>query len=738
MRRLLAVFLLLPLCWLPAAAPSVEGETIRIGVLSHRGDQATLEAWSPSADYLTASVPGYRFEIVPLDFDEVDPAVERGEVDFVLVNPGIYVNLEVSDRVSRIATLKNRLDAIPYNIFGGVVFTRRDRTDLKTLADLKGSRFMAVDETSLGGFEMAWREMRAQGIEPYRDFAELSFGGIHDRVVFAVRDGLVDAGTVRTDILERMAQEGQIDLNEFRVIGMREDEAFPLLHSTRLYPEWPFSKVRHTSNELAQKVAVALFNMPADHPAALAGRNAGWTIPLDYQPVHELFRDLRLPPYQNLGKFTLSDALRKYWPWLLTGLLVLLFMVVMTAWVMRLNRELQKAKRKLEQQHELILESVADGICGVDMNGNTTFVNRAMEQILGWRAADIIGQNQHQLLHHTLADGRSHASSDCPVYGTFRNGEARFVEDDVFWKPDGSSIPVEYSSTPIIDPSGQVLGSVVVFRDISARKRAEEEARQHQRELGHVARLSAMGEMASCIAHELNQPLTAIATSSQACIRLLESGEVAREQCADVLERIASRAEHAGEVIRQLRRFVRKEDPQCAAVDLNALVHNVFTLFAPEARRAGVTVQFKLASALPAAFAQPIQIEQVIFNLARNAIEAMQVVPAAERLLSISTAMETDAGVDRLMLSVADSGPGIAAEIAEQLFDPFVTSKEEGMGLGLSISRGIIEAHRGGLSARNGADGGAVFLFTLPIDRRGSQRAEALPERPASEESSNV
>ena len=688
---------------------------VRIGVLSHRGDAATLQTWSPSADYLTDAIPDYHFEIVPLDFDEVDPAVERGEVDFVLVNPGIYVNLEVRDRVSRIATLTNRLDTTPYNVFGGVVFTRSDRDDLMSFEDLRGSRFMAVDETSLGGFEMAWRELRDQGIEPYRDFAELRFGGIHDRVVMAVLKGEVDAGTVRTNILERMAQEGSIDMDDFRVIGAHMEPDFPLIHSTRLYPEWPFSKVAHTSNELAQRVAVALLSMPPEHPAAVAGKHSGWTIPLDYQPVHDLFRDLQLPPYEHVGRFTLEDALRKYWPWLLVAMVMLVFMGVMTVWVMRLNRELAQAKRKLEQQHELILDSVADGICGVDLEGNTTFVNRAMERILGWRPQDLIGHNQHRMLHHTHVDGSHFEPRDCPVYATFRDSKPRFVEDDVFWKADGGSIPVEYSTTPITEPGGRVLGSVVVFRDISVRKRAAEEARQHQRELGHVARLSAMGEMASGIAHELNQPLTAIATSSQACIRMLESGEVQRERCADVLERIASRAEHAGEVIRQLRRFVRKEVPQHSEVNLNTLVRNVCTLFAPDARRAAVVVQLRLDQGLPAAFAQPIQIEQVIFNLARNAIEAMEELPEEQRVLTISTSNGAGDGDDaRLCLSVQDTGPGLSEDIAAQLFDPFVTTKPNGMGLGLSISRGIIEAHRGTLSVESSTTGGTLFRFTLP------------------------
>ncbi len=171
----------------------------------------------------------------------MNPAVERSEVDFVLVNPGIYVNLEVHYRVSRIATLNNRLGNTPYNIFGGVIFTRDDHKDVTRLADLKGKTLMAVDAISLGGFQMAWRELSDENIDPYQDLAELSFGGIHDQVVLAVRDGKVDAGTVRTNILERMALEGSIDFQEFRIINDRSDPAFPLSHSTRLYPEWPFS-----------------------------------------------------------------------------------------------------------------------------------------------------------------------------------------------------------------------------------------------------------------------------------------------------------------------------------------------------------------------------------------------------------------------------------------------------------------------------------------------------------------
>ncbi|MCP4128302.1 MAG: PhnD/SsuA/transferrin family substrate-binding protein [Gammaproteobacteria bacterium] len=689
-----------------------DDQLVRIGVLSHRGVAATLRAWTPTADYLTQSVAGRRFNIVPLDFDEIEPAVGFGEVDFILVNPGIYVNLEVRYRVSRIATLNNRVGGTPYNVFGGVIFTHRDNSEIFALEDLKDKSFMAVDETSLGGFHMAWRELSAHDIDPYRDFSSLQFGGIHDEVVMAVKERRVDVGTVRTNILERMESDGTISLSDFKIIKAASHPEFFLASSTSLYPEWPFSKVQHTQNELAQQVAVALLNMPPGHPAADAGRYANWTIPLDYQPVHDLFKELKLPPYQELGKFTLFEAVQRYWYWLVVSVFILLFMILMMLWVLRLNQKLARSKLHLERQYELILNSVADGICGVDMHGNTTFVNWSMEQITGWEAEEVIGRDQHAFLHHTHADGSPHLADECPVYRTFHENEPRFVHDDVFWKKDRSSFPVEYSSTPIRDDNGNALGSVVVFRDISSRKQAEEDARQHRRELAHVARLSTMGEMASGIAHELNQPLTAITANSHACVRMLESGAAQPGKIPDVLERIASQAERAGKIIWQLRQFVRKDQPERSLADLNGLVRGVVVLLEPEAKDAAVDIRLELGADISQINVQHIQIEQVILNLARNAIEAMSEQAAKPRVLTLRT---SNGGDNAVIVSVEDTGPGLDEDIVKDVFNPFITTKPKGMGLGLSISLGIVEAHQGNLYVDSAPGDGAVFRFVLPV-----------------------
>ena len=689
-----------------------EDQIIRIGALSHRGDEVTRQMWSSTAQYLTNTLDSYRFEIVPLDFAEIEPAVSNRDVDFLLVNSGIYVNMEVRHRVSRIVTMNNRLGNYPLNVFGGVIFTRSGRQDINSINDLRNKNFLAVDKTSLGGFQMAWGVMHKQKkMNPYKDLASLSFAGTHDKVVMAVKEGRVDAGTVRSGILEKMAAQGDIMLSDFKIIHPVIYDGFPYIHSTPLYPEWPFSKLKHTTNELAQKVAVALLNLNSSNVLEI-NQYADWTVPLDYQQVHELFKELKLSPYEQQGRFTLLDAVKKYWQGILAMVLFLVMLTIMSTWVSRLNAQLKKSKRSLEYQHDLVLNSVCDGIYGVDLNGNCTFMNRSMIKLTGWKQEDFLERNQHQLLHHSHEDGTPHKQEDCPVYLTFRDNQPRFITDDSFWKKDGSRFPVEYSSTPMRDHNGDTIGSVVVFRDISERKQAEEESIRHQKELTHMARLNTMGEMASGIAHELNQPLTAIATNAFAGIQILESGNVVTDKLIDVMETIGLQAEHSGEIIRQLRQFVRKEQPERSNININELIEEVLLFIKREALKAGIKIIRKMDNEICEVLAQPIQIEQVLLNLMKNSIDAMQNVSSENRRLTISTEM---AGDNALVVTIEDTGPGIDEKIKDGLFDPFVTSKDNGLGLGLSISQGIIESHQGNLYLHSSDSSGTVFRFALPV-----------------------
>lgn len=334
-------------------------QQVKIGVLAKRGSIDALQKWSETADYLTASVDGYQFEIVPLGFQEIHTAVKEEKIDFVLANSAFYVELEKLYEVSRIATLINRnLPGQQTTIFGGVIFSRADRTDIKELDDLRGHDFMAVDPSSFGGWIMAWREFKKNGIDPLADFSSMQYGMTHDAVVYAVLNGDVDAGTVRTDTLERMAAEGKINPALLHVLHPQQIENFPFALSTELYPEWPVAALKTTPINLSRFVASALMAMSADHPAAMTSHTAGWTIPLNYQPVHDCLLELRIGPYKDYGKFTFKDVLRRYWRQITFLTLAVMAVFSVAVYIFFLNRSLRQKKAEVDELNRTLESKV--------------------------------------------------------------------------------------------------------------------------------------------------------------------------------------------------------------------------------------------------------------------------------------------------------------------------------------------------------------------------------------------
>ncbi len=339
----------------PPLQAQADDRPIKIGVLATRGAEQCLKTWMPTADYLTERIPGQTFVVVPLAHDRIGSSVRDGEVDFILSNSSFYVELEQGYGINRIASLKELRLGRAYSKYGSVIFSRADRTDIRTLADLKGKSFMAVSENSLGGWQMAWREFQENGIDPYRDFVPLQFAETHDSVVYAVRDGLADAGTVRTNTLEELSAEGKIELGDFFVFPRLHDREAqtPYLCTTREYPDWPMAKVKETPDDLAEKVAVALLQMRPDSPAAQAAGCAGWTIPLNYQPVMDLMMALRVGPYRDMGKVTIADIVRNYGPWILVAFFFFCSHALFTILIMKLNRRIKASHYLLTGEIEL-------------------------------------------------------------------------------------------------------------------------------------------------------------------------------------------------------------------------------------------------------------------------------------------------------------------------------------------------------------------------------------------------
>lgn len=336
--------------FLPAGALAAD-QLVRVGVLAHRGKEEALKAWAPTARYLSQEIPGHRFVIVPLNNDDIGPAVAYRDVEFVLTNPGSYAELESQAGVTRIATLKSNTPQGGYSVLGAVIFSRADRADIQTLADLKGKHFMAVHENAFGGWWLAWYELKRANIDPYKDFKRLQFAGFpQDDIVLTVRDGKADAGTVRTDLLESMALAGKIKLEDFRILNPQLVEGFPYALSTPLYPDWAFAVLRHTPEKLAQRVTIALLKMAPGDPAAKAGGYAEWTVPHDYHSVQNLMQELRIGPYRNFGKLSYLDLLKQYWMWIGAALLIIIGLSAAYVYVFRLNRMLSHTMRHLEQE----------------------------------------------------------------------------------------------------------------------------------------------------------------------------------------------------------------------------------------------------------------------------------------------------------------------------------------------------------------------------------------------------
>ncbi|MGD8569742.1 MAG: sensor histidine kinase [Gammaproteobacteria bacterium] len=331
----------------------------KIGVLAFRGEDNAMGRWQATADYLNRQIEDARFVVVPMGLDQLRRAVEQQSVDFVLTNTGQYVEFEVFYGVSRIATVKNNIDGVPSTLFGAVVFTRAERDDIRTIEDIKGKHFMAVKRTAFGGFQMAWREMLRHGVDPFTDLASLEFSGFpQDNVVYAVKDGTVDVGTVRSETLEQMDREGKIDLNDFKVLEPKHHPAYKMLHSTPLYPVWPFARLKHTSRVLSERVASALLRMPGDSEAARAAHIMGWTIPVDYQPVHELMRELRVGPYAGLDRPSWKQLVGRYWLLLTVTAIALLLLTVLTLGLRTTNRKLRHAQAKLQNQQWELVDTV--------------------------------------------------------------------------------------------------------------------------------------------------------------------------------------------------------------------------------------------------------------------------------------------------------------------------------------------------------------------------------------------
>lgn len=354
----------------------------------------------------------------------------------------------------------------------------------------------------------------------------------------------------------------------------------------------------------------------------------------------------------------------------------------------------------------MLLATAVDGILVIDEGGDLLIYNDACEKLFGYTPQEVIGQNIRMLMPEPYRhehDGYLKAYRD--------TGEKKIIgigREVKALRKDGSDFPIYLSvGEGQLDERRVFVG---IVHDITARREATRRLQETQAELVHMSRFNEMGQMTSSLAHELNQPLAAIMNYLSAAGRTLaklDAPEAARAR--DLMQKASDQSARAGQIIRHLRDFVEKRDHNRREEDLNLLVEEAVEFALLGSDDLDVHVDIELEDGLPAVFADRIQIQQVILNLARNAVEAMQ--DCALRKLSVTT-LRLDDGFIRT--SIADTGPGLASEVAENLFQPFITTKEKGMGIGLSICWSIVDAHGGELWAEKNESGGTSFHFRLP------------------------
>ena len=365
--------------------------------------------------------------------------------------------------------------------------------------------------------------------------------------------------------------------------------------------------------------------------------------------------------------------------------------------------ERRRAEDRMRFQAQL-LDSVREAVVATDLDGRIIYWGKGAEQLYGYRAEEVLG-------------GPVTLVAD-PAELDEQRGRMQSVLESGFWsgqydlrRKDGTHLWADTAISLVVDENGFPRGYVGISRDITERKQAEETSRQLEMDLAHLSRVSSMGEMAAGIAHEVNQPLHAIANCAVACAKTLEAAsDDSEEKAMACIREISKQASSAAEIIRGVTKFVRKGPTRRGSVDVNDAVREALILAGFEARRHGTRIEIRLADPLPQVLADRIQIQQVLLNLVRNACEAMSAADATDRVVTISAS-----SADGLVkVSVADKGPGFPQGDGQRIFETFYSTKPDGMGMGLAISRTIVEAHHGRLWADENTDGGISFHFTLP------------------------
>lgn len=481
-------FTRLALIWLTMllSMPCFAENTLYIGVLAYRPKAQVETHWQALIPYLDQHFKTYfhaeRFQLKVYDYQELESAIQRREIDFIVTNPASYVVLEHRLGLTQpLAGLVAEYQGIPMRGFGGAMLTKADRKDLNTLDDIRGKRIGAVAKDSFGGYQMQAFELAEHGLNISKVAKSIEmFGMPHDKIIQALIDGRIDVGFVRSGLLEEMLNENKLAPGILKVLNLQDLPGFPLAVSTRLYPEWPIAALPHVSPEHAAQFTAALLSIPEGGSITKTMGIHAFVIPYNYEPVRDLARTLRVPPYDVGPEITWDDIWLNHWPAITILLIAMLLVLALLVILFKYTRQLLHARQQLEQgaknlEYEkahlrTLINTMPDLVWLKDPNGVYLTCNPLFEQLYGAKESEIIGRTDSDFTSSEIAQFfREH---DLAAIAT---GKPSVNQEWLTFKANGYRGLFETIKTPMRDSNGKLMGVLGIARDITERQQRQEE-----------------------------------------------------------------------------------------------------------------------------------------------------------------------------------------------------------------------------------------------------------------------
>ncbi len=459
---------------------------IYIGVLEDQGLRPVRTKWDPIIKHLNKTVNQHNFHVTPVSYNGVEAVIRDKKIDFLFANPAISVDHEVRNGLTPILSQVNHYDGQESTSMSSIIITRADNRDLMSIYQIKDKRVAAVSENSLGGWLAAVRELESLGFSP-KDFKSLKFMGSHDGVIFAIKNNIADVGVLRGGTLKKLADRGVLEYHGYRILNYQAaDEDYLFNRSTSVYPSWPLSKLPHVPQQIALELAISLMTMPDYEPTDIYTESIRWSIPNNYQEVHECLRSLQVSPYTNYEYRLLKDIVYRYRYWVLSLTLMIMLLIFLLVRSINLNRRLKES----EQLYRILAENVSDVIWTLDIHGRNTYMSPSVEKLLGYKAEEMLSGHVMDTL---LPDSQKTFQS---ILDDIQSALKRKVQMPLKQveleniRKDGSYIWTEAIFSEINDTEGKFLGILGVFRDITKRKKAEAESNYQRRFQGMIADIS--------------------------------------------------------------------------------------------------------------------------------------------------------------------------------------------------------------------------------------------------------